>query len=260
MPELRIVLIGTGNVATVLGKKFLAAGHAVVQVFGRNMDATRVLAQQLNAGFTTGSRQVDETADLYVLAVSDSAIAGVARSLKPVRGMVVHTAGSVSKESLKSCSKNYGVLYPLQSLRKEMEELPEIPFLVDGNTEDGRTLIFDFAQTLSKKVKLAGDDERLKLHVAAVVVSNFTNHLYTLAAQYCEKEKTDFNLLLPLITAIAERLYHIPPAASQTGPAVRGDDATINSHLALLKEHPALEKMYTLFTNNIRETGGSRSE
>jgi predicted short-subunit dehydrogenase-like oxidoreductase (DUF2520 family) len=249
---LRIVIIGTGNVATVLGRKFLAAEHEVIQVCGRNALHAEELAETLSAAFTTVISQADNTADIYVLAVSDSALPVVASQLKADKKLVVHTAGSVSKDVLASCSKNYGVLYPVQSLRREISVLPDIPFLVDGNTEDDLALITDFANSLSHQVEHANDEQRLKLHVAAVMVSNFTNHLYALAHNYCLQEKLDFNMLLPLITAIADRLYEYSPVDVQTGPAIRNDKTTIQKHLELLQQHGPLKALYTLFTESIQ--------
>ena len=250
---MRIVIIGTGNVATILGKRFLAADHEIVQVCGRNLLHAEELADLVQATPSADVTQPDPTADLYVIAVSDAAIASVAADLKLDKKLVVHTAGSVSKDVLRVCSKNYGVLYPLQSLRSELNELPDIPFLVDGNTPDDLALITEFAGTLSNQVQPAGDEQRLKLHVAAVMVSNFTNHLYALAKAYCLREQLDFTLLLPLITSVADRLHDHEPAAVQTGPAVRNDEATIQKHLELLQQHPALKALYGSFTDSIRK-------
>lgn len=249
---MRIVIIGTGNVASVLGRKFLAAEHEVIQVCGRNALYTAELADALSATYTTNFKQPDQTGDLYVLAVSDGAIAGIAADLRLDKKLVVHTAGSVSKEVLSTISKNYGVLYPVQSLRREIHILPDIPFLVDGNTEDDLALITDFACSLSNQVQQAGDEQRLKLHVAAVMVSNFTNHLYALAQDYCLQEKVDFNMLLPLITAMADRLFEYAPADVQTGPAIRNDEATIQKHLEILQQHDSLKVLYSMFTKSIQ--------
>ncbi|WP_207513100.1 Rossmann-like and DUF2520 domain-containing protein [Longitalea luteola] len=253
---MRIVIIGTGNVATILGKRFLAAEHEIIQVYGRDRLHAEELADMLSASFTHDLKHTDPSADLYVIAVSDSAIAAVAAELQVNNKLVVHTAGAVSKDVLSSCSKNYGVLYPLQSLRSELNELPDIPFLVDGNTEDDLTLITEFAGTVSNQVQQANDEQRLKLHLAAVMVSNFTNHLYALAKAYCLQEQVDFTMLLPLITAVADRLHEHEPAAVQTGPAIRNDQATIQKHLELLQTHPSLKVMYTLFTDSIRKMYG----
>lgn len=249
---MRVVIIGTGNVATVLGKKLLAAEHEIIQVCGRNELAAEELADTLQTSYTTNLAKPDPLADIYVIAVSDKAIAAVAAGLRLDKKLVVHTAGSVSKEVLRPCSTNYGVLYPLQSLRREINVLPDVPFLVDANTSDDLALLTDFANTLSNQVQHAGDEQRLKLHVAAVMVSNFTNHLYALAQDYCLHEHVDFTMLLPLISAITDRLYEFSPIDMQTGPAIRNDQPTIDKHLQLLQEHPTLKHLYTVFTQSIQ--------
>ena len=251
--NMRVVLIGTGNVATVLGKKLSGARQEVAQVYGRAAAPAKALAEQLQTAYTTNMEQLDRQADLYIIAVADTAIPAVAASLHLNNKLVVHTAGSVSKEVLKAGSTRYGIFYPLQSLRKEMQHLPEIPVLVDANTPDDLALLRDLALGMTAKVQVAGDEQRLKLHVAAVMVSNFTNHLYTLAEQYCKKEQADFSLLHPLVREVADRLQYIPPQASQTGPAIRHDTATIQKHLALLEEHGKIRELYEWFTKSIQE-------
>jgi predicted short-subunit dehydrogenase-like oxidoreductase (DUF2520 family) len=250
---MRTVIIGSGNTATVLGKKFLLSGHEVMQVVGRSHQPVAELAAILKCGWTTDLLKINRDADIYIMAIADDAIAGVAGGLDLDKKLVVHTAGSVPKDVLQPCSRNYGILYPLQSLRKEIETVPEIPFLVDGNTPDDLAVIGEFAATLSPMVKKTDDEQRLKIHLAAVMVSNFTNHLYTLADQYCRQEGLDFNMLHPLISDIAERIKYFEPATVQTGPAVRHDTHTINKHLDLLKDHPELKEFYALFTQRIEE-------
>jgi hypothetical protein len=88
--------------------------------------------------------------------------------------------------------------------------------------------------------------------VAAVIVSNFTNHLYALAEDYCRKEGLDFKQLIPLIGETAERIESLSPKNAQTGPALRHDEETIKKHLDLLKDHPQLKKIYELLTSSIQ--------
>ncbi|WP_276485722.1 Rossmann-like and DUF2520 domain-containing protein [Paraflavitalea pollutisoli] len=249
---MRIVIIGTGNTATVLGKKLRAAGHQIVQVVGRSAKAAHVLAEQLGAAYTTSTQQLDQTASLYIVAVTDAAIATVAATLSLHKKLVVHTAGSVSKEVLQAASDRYGVLYPLQSLRKEMEQLPTIPLLIDATNEEDLATINTLAASISPQVQRADDEQRLKLHVAAVIVSNFTNHLYTLAERYCAEEQANFSLLHPLISQVADRLQQASPASSQTGPAIRRDEPTIQKHLELLQPHGELKDLYAWFTQSIQ--------
>ncbi|MEI9934279.1 MAG: DUF2520 domain-containing protein [Ferruginibacter sp.] len=165
--------------------------------------------------------------------------------------IALHTAGSVSIDVLKNISANYGVLYPLQSLRKERVTIPEIPLLINGNTEDTISEIENFAKTISPLVSITTDKQREKLHLAAVIVNNFANHLFTMTEDYCIKEKLDFNMLFPLINETAQRLHYYSPAEMQTGPAIRKDTITIDKHLKLLSDFPELKYIYTKLSESI---------
>lgn len=252
--KVSITIIGTGNTATVLGKCFKNAGHRIVQVFGRDAAATLRLAEILQAKAVAMEEPIDPDADIVFLAVSDSAIPTLASDFNfPAQSIVVHTAASVSKDVLKGKTNRFGVFYPLQSLKKEVERIPEIPIVIDANNEDTRQLLYDLAATITPQIFTANDEQRLKLHMAAVMVNNFTNHLYALVEDYCQKEGLDFSVLLPLIMETASRLKEISPQIAQTGPAIRHDTATIEKHLSLLQNHSHLSELYTLFTKSIQQ-------
>lgn len=251
---MNIVIIGTGNVATVLGREFKAAGHTILQIAGRNSAAASALAYELDTVSTNYWSSVNKNADIYIIAVSDNAINDIVSELKLPGKVVVHTAASVPKEILKPVSNHYGVFYPLQSLRRETESLPEIPLFVDGSDENTRQVLEKLARSISgEKVVHAGNDERIKLHVAAVFVNNFTNYLYVLAEEYCKKEGIDFKLLLPLIEETAMRVKNNSPKSVQTGPAMRHDNETIQKHLTLLRQYPHLEKIYAFLSECIEK-------
>jgi predicted short-subunit dehydrogenase-like oxidoreductase (DUF2520 family) len=250
---MRIVLIGSGNVASVLGRKMVNADHEIIQVYSRNANHASSLAEELKTTHTSDQAKIQMEADIYILAVSDHALPETSEWLRLGKKLVVHTAGSVSKNVLTPVSKNFGVLYPLQSLRKEMDKIPEIPLLIDGNTDDNITLIHDFAASISSYTQNASDQQRELLHIAAVFVSNFTNHLYTMASDFCRNESLDFKLLLPLIKEVANRISEHSPQEVQTGPAVRNDDITINKHLSLLEKYPSMKELYRDFSNNITQ-------
>lgn len=248
---MKIVIIGTGNTATVLGHKLKAAGHKILQVYGRDTSAASQLAYELGTESTNYWNVVSRDADLYILAVSDIAIKEILSELQLPDKTIVHTAASVSKNVLKNAARHFGVFYPLQSLKKEMGYLPDIPIVIDAS--DGSTLkeLELLAQSISGRVVEAGDEQRMKLHLAAVIVNNFVNHLYALAESYCNNEGIDFDLLLPLIKETAGRLSYISPSQSQTGPALRNERETIEKHLELLKNYPHLKKIYEIFTESI---------
>lgn len=249
-----IVIIGTGNTATVLGRKLRSAGHHIVQVFGRDSKAASELAYELDTESTNYWNVVNRRADLYILAVSDIAVEEVFRELQLTDKTVVHTAASVPLDVLKGKTEHYGVLYPLQSLKKEVRHLPEIPIIIDASDKRTLDLLDVLAHTVSDRVFVAGDEIRVKLHLAAVMVNNFTNHLYALVEKYCREEGLDFYLLLPLIKETASRLEEISPAKTQTGPAVRNDTTTIEKHLTLLHKYPQLKRLYEQFTESILQS------
>lgn len=249
---MEIVILGSGNVAAVLGRKFKAAGHHILQVVSRNAPAASQLAYEWDTESTNYSSIINRNADVYIVAVSDDAIDEVVADLQLPNKVIAHTAASVSKDILKKVSQHYGVFYPLQSLNKESAQLPEAPIFFDGSDEIAKKKLEALAISISPQhASLANDDARLKLHVAAVLVNNFTNHLYALAESYCKKEGINFKELIPLIEETVSRLKNISPSASQTGPAIRHDEETIKRHLALLATHPEIKKIYEFLSASI---------
>ncbi len=248
---MRIVLIGSGNVATVLGRLCMQNNHQVIQVMSRNAANAKTLADELGCAHTDYNGVTDMFADIYIVAINDGVLFDLNKSFKLGDKLIVHTAGSVTKDVLQEISTCYGVLYPFQSLRKEIAAIPQIPLLVEGNTPEVTVAIENFAKTLSPIVQQSTDEQRLKLHVAGVAVSNFANHLFALTAEFCNKENIDFKLLFPLIQNTAERILHHAPKDVQTGPALRNDVFTLDKHLRILATHPKLKYLYLKFTDSI---------
>lgn len=248
---MKISVIGSGNVATVLSRLIRRSGNEVNEIISRNEITGKALAADNGCSYSANIYSINEKSSFAVFCINDSSLLKIAPQVNYGRTLTVHTAGAVSKHVLKQTSSNYGVLYPLQSLRKEMNEIPEIPFLVDASNEEALILLTDLAHELSPKVQMAGDEERLKMHLAAVIASNFSNHLYTLAADFCSNEQLDFSLLTPLIKETADRTGHFHPRDVQTGPAARGDEETMMLHLSLLAQYPELERIYRLLSDSI---------
>ena len=249
---MEIVIIGTGNTANILGHKLKAAGHDIVQIYGRNEYEASELAYELDTESTNYWSVVNRNADLYIIAVSDIAIEEIIRELNFPDKTIVHTAASVSKDVLSNSANHYGVLYPLQSLIKDSGRLPEVPIIIDASDEATFKELDALAHTISAHVTTGNDEERLKLHLAAVFCNNFVNHLYVLMEEYCRREGISFNMLKPLIKETAVRIETVAPADAQTGPAIRNDINTIQKHQQMLEAYPELKEMYALFTNSIR--------
>lgn len=248
---MKIVLIGSGNVATILGKVIHRAGHEIVQVLSRNENHAKQLAQQFNSASGSFKTTEYKDADIYILAITDTALYHLDQYIQLGDKLVVHTAGSVSKDVLKNISSRCGIIYPLQSLLKDSGDIPEIPLLVDGCTGETKKLIREFADTLSGNVSFADDKERLKFHVAAVLVNNFTNHLFAIADEFCKKENIGFEKLYPLMDETILRIKVNSPQSVQTGPAIREDIYTLGKHLQILSAHPDLKYLYLKLSESI---------
>lgn len=249
---MNIVLIGTGNVAFVLGRLMHNVGHTIKQIVGRSRETVDELSALLQAEAVYDFNAISREADIYIIAISDDALWKIAETLPINNGIVLHTAGSVPKEVLQGLGRHYGILYPLQSLRKDREDIPGIPFLIDADNADALEMIQQFASTLSPMVEPADDEKRMRLHIGAVIANNFSNHLFALTDSFCKKEQLDFKLLLPLIEETVARLRQYAPADMQTGPAMRNDQVTLQKQDNYLERYPEIRQLYEVFTQSIQ--------
>ncbi len=250
-----IILIGAGNVAHHLGAQLQSSGFNILQVFSRKMTKARRLAKRLKSEAINDLATISPQADLYILAVHDSAIALVAHQLpKAVREkkLVVHTSGATPSTVFKSICKRYGIFYPLQTFSiHRAVDFSTIPICTHANRKGDRQALQVLGKDLSQSSFEIDDAQRAILHIAAVFVNNFSNHLFSIGAELCEKEQIPFSLLLPLILETASKVQKHSPAKMQTGPALRGDSTTLHKHLDYLQQYPEYEKIYRQLSKNI---------
>ena len=100
-------------------------------------------------------------------------------------------------------------------------------------------------------VSVSRSEQRKILHIAAVFVCNFANHLYQIGNHLCEANGISFNLLKPLIIETANKINDLSPKEAQTGPAIRGDVKTMQQHVALL-ENNDMKNLYLLMSKMIK--------
>lgn len=201
-------------------------------------------------------------ADLYIIAVNDTAIGTVAKTLSTLphlqEKLVVHTSGATPSVVLLPHLSRIGIFYPLQTFSIQKEpNFKTIPFCLDAINEKDFLLLENLAQQLSNCTERINDAQRAVLHVAAVFVNNFTNYLYTVGANITEEGGVPFDLLKPLIVETAEKIQKNAPKDMQTGPAVRGDAATIRRHLDFLKGS-GYEEIYEILTNQVRDSSSQK--
>lgn len=244
-----ISIIGTGNVAFHLGNAFFDQGIQIDFVVGRNLTDAEVLASRWKA--TAINTYSEINSDLILLCVSDDAINVVIDSLDPTIP-VAYTSGAVDLTNLNR-RENIGVFYPLQTFSKNKSiDLFEVPFLIESKGVILSQQLFDLAWKLSKKVIFANSEERKKIHVAAVWVNNFTNHMVYQAKNYLDQHSLDWELLRPLLAETMDKIKTMDPFDAQTGPARRNDIHTIETHLAMLNEKQ--QALYKAISKSITDT------
>ncbi len=251
---MRIVILGTGNLATQLGMALHAQHAEIIQVYGRTGTSASDLANLLECTFTTSKPGIITDADLYILAVSEAAITEVLTNAPFRDQLIVHTSGSISIDILASFSDNYGVFYPLQTLSKQKAvDFTTVPICIEANSSENLEKLSKLAKTISDQVFLIDSAQRMELHLAAVFVCNFVNHFYAIGEKLLKEQHLDFNLLKPLIAETAQRAMLFSPPDVQTGPAVRDNQQIMKMHLIMLEQHPEWQKLYALISNDISQ-------
>lgn len=254
----QVVLIGAGNVAWNLGKNLAAQGTKVAQVFSRDLKNARALADTLSCPATDKLQELLPLDDcLYLIAVKDDQIANVAAAvsyLSHPRRALAHTSGAVSSQVLAAHSENYGVFYPLQSLSRErIIDFVGVPLCIYAPQAALQDELAQLAKKISEQVNIVNDEERKVLHVAAVFVNNFANHLFAVGKQIVESADLSFDLLRPLIAETAAKVMTKSPDDMQTGPASRGDQQTMLAHLRYLQQFPEFQNLYRVISHSLRE-------
>ena len=247
---LSVVIFGTGNVAGNLIHAFYNSKQVtLLQIVGRSKHTLERYRDQ--AKLSTNFENIEE-ADIYIISVSDDAIASVAEKLLDKHGLVVHTSGATSMDSISSAKK--GVFYPLQTFTKGRTlDFSNIPVCIEASDKKGLELLHKLGSSISGNVNEINSEHRKKLHLAAVFANNFSNHLFHISEQVCAAEGLSFELLKPLILETVHKLENLSPYEAQTGPARRKDTQSMEKHLELLStnEH---KNLYTLLSEAIVNT------
>ena len=249
---MKIVLLGSGNVATQLGQALLGAGHEIIQVWSRNIAHAEELANSLNAGAITDLQKINLEAGLYILAVNDDAIAQVSAQLPLSDRLIVHTSGSTEMDVLSGSSGKFGVIYPVQTFSKQKPlDFKTIPVVVEGNSPETTKELLHLAGQISGQTIELNSQKRRALHISAVFACNFTNYLYSISEKILKEEGMDFDLLRPIIVETAAKVQKLSPAEAQTGPGLRNDLVSIKKHLDYLKNDPQLHELYNKLSQGI---------
>ena len=226
------------------------------QVFSRTEESASALALRLECDYITSLAQIAPDADLYIVSVKDNVLSEVLGEVvkRVVKGMVVHTAGSIPMSVFGETEVRHGVLYPMQTFSKQkIVEFSNIQIFVEASDEDTCCTLEAFANELSDNVYRLDSDHRRYLHLAAVYACNFVNHCFTLADDVLREQGLPFSVMMPLIRETVSKVEVIPPREAQTGPAVRGDKNVMDAQKDLIGNEMARKVYETMSESIIRD-------
>jgi predicted short-subunit dehydrogenase-like oxidoreductase (DUF2520 family) len=265
---MRIIFLGSGNLATHLSLALKAAGEDILQIFSRTQEHAQALADKLNCASCVSISDIRTDADVYIFSVKDDAlpslISQLSEHLTPNTQLplFLHTAGSVPMSVFPSNIQSpprglgglcYGVLYPMQTFSKDRSvNFREIPCFVEASDSNTLEEIKTLASKVSDHVVEMSSEKRRKLHLAAVFACNMVNHCYRLAEKVLEEEGIDFSLYLPLIQETANKVKELSPRKAQTGPMVRYDKNIMDAQISLINDERT-RQIYRLMADSIHE-------
>ncbi|GIM49292.1 Rossmann-like and DUF2520 domain-containing protein [Capnocytophaga stomatis] len=252
--KLSLSIVGGGNVAFHLMNIFYNNDKIEVKQLCNRSCFTSHFEQFAVEKITNVS--LLKPVDICIIAVKDSAISEVSEKLPFSGNLVVHTSGNTDIDVLSGKNRK-GVFYPLQSFSKDIPvDFQEVPICIEAQDLADLEVLRILAESATSKVYEINSFQRKILHISAVIMNNFTNHLIGISKEICEENKVPFEILKPLLTETFEKIQKTEPFEAQTGPARRNDRQTIENHLALLSGNR--KEIYKTITNSILETYGSK--
>lgn len=244
-PYQSFTIIGYGNV----GKQLAIALNDKGALIERVVSKTHKYDKQLpNTKFTDSINEIPK-GSCVIICVPDDCIASYVSQLSD--HVLAYTAGGVSIESLPE-HKNLGVFYPLQTFSKERYiSIENVPFLIESKNDEHAQKLMLTALSLSKNVQFADSEYRKKLHLSAVWINNFTNHIVQRAFSIGEINGINIDLLKPLLEETIEKLKTVSPYEAQTGPAKRQDNKVLAMHLEMLEGSD--KEIYKVISESIKK-------
>jgi len=241
----KISFLGAGRLAGVLCREMHKSGLKIDMIVSESKERGSVLAGFCNAKWSDKLSFPDSTG-VIIVAVPDNLLKGILSKIECSREtLVVHTAGSIGLDVFPENIIRKGVFYPLQTFSYNRKIVfKNLPVFIEASDNQSFHLLEDIADLLGVKKYFADTEQRIMLHLAAVFVCNFTNHMLTQGKVLAKRSGFSFEELKPLISETFLKALEDGPENSQTGPAVRNDINTIEKHMELLSFDPELQTVY----------------
>ncbi len=259
METIKVTVIGTGALGSVLAKAFYVHGIAVYSLFNRSSVSLQKLAVEMNPKITGEfPAKVEELGNLIFITTPDQQILTTAENLSTLgddfsQKTVVHCSGTKSSRCLSPLQKkgaNIAAFHPVQTFTENSspKDFKGIYFDLEGD-EKYKNLLKEIAETIGSHWIDISIDSKKYLHAAAVMASNYLLAVLDTAAEIAVtgglKKSEAQKLLLPLAkktienASVSTAIYD-----SLSGPVARGDDATVAAHIELLQQNPQISRLY----------------
>lgn len=235
----KISIIGTGNVASWFY-------FALQKVTNQKLRIEMVSGRDLS--------KLSKKSDLYIFSLKDDVYQEVLDKITFKMAFAVHTSGSHSIGLLHPYADRFGVIYPYQTISKDFVEQATlvVPLCIEADCSYSEKELTQLCENISTKIYPTDEDQRKALHLAAIFACNFSNAMFSIADQILLKNNITWDVLIPLLEQMVEKVKKISPAEAQTGPAKRGDIAVMQKHLNKL-EGTDLQEIYLMMSAYIMD-------
>lgn len=244
-------ILGTGNVAWQMARHLLKSGLAVEQVVSRNSTTGKAFASEMQSQWVSLSDFKE--AEALLICIPEGIIADVVRTNSFQCTWAAHSSGSLALDALNGIEK-HGVFYPIQTMSKgRLLQAEKITICIEANTDELENELVDLAELLHFGHRKMNSEQRKNAHLAAVMVNNFSNHLWHKASDFASEHGIDFRLFEPLVRESFDKFLDLGGFNAQTGPARRKDNITIEEHVEMLNKHSTIQQLYKVFSQSIKD-------
>lgn len=253
---MKIGIIGAGKVGIALGYGLRSRGFRIVAVASRreaSLDAARVYIGE-DCLYTLKNIEVAEHADIVAVTTQDREIKRVAEGIYRDGGALAgkvffHTSGAHTFEELRPLDEkgaSLGSLHPLQTfpdIDAGIAVLPGTYMFFEGE-EDALPALRTLASAVGRQAVRIASKDKVLYHLSAVFVCNLLSALLYAGEGVMKRIGIDLEPFYPIIRATLANIEAKGPLLSLTGPVVRGDGGTVDTHLAAMQGMELHGKVY----------------
>jgi len=241
-----VTIIGNGN----LGYNFSIAlekaqDFKLLQWYGRNWKNKNFNNKSIN------KLSEIKKADLFIIAVSDDSISDILNYINK-QYFVIHCSGATPIDVFHDFERG-GVIFPVQTITKQIDfSFKNIPFCIESKKTSDLKLLKKLVKNLHGTFKCLDSNQRANVHLSAVWINNFVNHMISKGKKICIENNISFSLMEPILKKTVDQAISQNPDKVQTGPALRNDINTLKLHSSLIKNSDD-KSLYKIITKSIQK-------